>query len=155
MFSTAGVLADRLPSHLTCPRPSPSPFPFTTPPSNYVERPRLADRCDISACTSDVSLLNLASGLRWDNAPLKQPPPLRPSVSRRGTKERTKTSRNESGKRMRERIHPVPAEFTLIYWGQCWNHLNHAVIGRMPAKQACPPIIKHARAVKHLVSYLI
>lgn len=37
---------------------------FLPPPSNYVERPCLLDHCDISVCTSDVSLLSRAPGFR-------------------------------------------------------------------------------------------
>lgn len=35
-------------------------------------------------------------------------------------------------------IHRLPAEFTLIYWGQCGNHLNHAGIGQTPDNERWP-----------------
>lgn len=62
VLSTAGVLAEQLPPCLTSlalDLPS-----FLPPPSNYVERPCLLDHCDISVCTSDVSLLSRAPGFR-------------------------------------------------------------------------------------------
>lgn len=135
--------------------------PLTPSPSNYVWRPCLAEPPDISVCVSAVAILN--QQLIYDKIQLPLNTILRLFVSRRKTEEGTKRSRKAcvyewdwASVWERESIHPLPAEFTLIYWGQCGNHLIQAVIGQTPDKQNWPSAhtLKRAHTVKRLMCYL-